>query len=130
MERKLFKIYNMRAVGMHHWGPKHLVVNDFYTLHWEPDCPYDIANAMAIHDSHGEKRAYITRADARILSLIWVQGLNVAELMTLLPVTEAHVECHDLGPQHECTVAFKALGKDIARAQRILETHRCTFECR
>lgn len=128
MEKKIVKIFNMRAVGMHHWGPPSLTIGDCYSLQWEPDCVYDIPNAMAIYDNTNIKRAYIARDDARILSRIWSQGMNMGALMGCKPLTNLHVVLHSLGPQHECTIAFKAMGRDIMRVETLLKAANVQYE--
>ena len=55
MPYKTFVIHNMRAVGMHHWGNYKLIVGGLYSLQWEPECVYDLGNAMAIY-RNGVKR--------------------------------------------------------------------------
>jgi hypothetical protein len=117
----------MRAVGMHHWGPPKLIVDGPYILSWEPECPYDPGNAMAIYDSKKKKRAYITRNDALILSTIWSKGLAVNDLMTCRPISSAHCVCYDLGPQHECIVGFRCKKEDLNSVRHILDAYMCQY---
>ena len=57
MSSKHIIVNHLRAVGMHHHGPKELTVNGKYTLEWEPHCIHDLGNAMAVKDLHGITRA-------------------------------------------------------------------------
>ena len=50
MPYKTIIISDMRAVGMHHWGDNELFVGAKYTVQWEPECPFDPGNAMAIYN--------------------------------------------------------------------------------
>ena len=118
----------MRAVGMHHWGPPILLVNEPYTLKWEPECPHDPGNAMAIYDPDHIKKAYITRTDAKILSHIWSKDLVINHMMICIPYTKAHCVCYDLGPQHECDIKFRVNVSDIERVKHFLTLYQCEFE--
>ena len=97
MPYKTVRISDMRAVGMHHWGDYKLVVGAQYTVQWEPECPHDPGNAMAIYDQRKVKRAYITRRDASILSHIWVKDIIINDLMLCIPETNAHLSITNLG---------------------------------
>ena len=127
MPYKTVSIYNMRAVGMHHWGDPRLLVGGAYTLEWEPDCPYDPGNAMAIYDWDKTKRAYLTRQDAAIVSRLWVREFAIAEMMACIPHTEAHCVLFDLGPQHECEVRFRVKDEKLSELKRILDIHQCAY---
>ena len=128
MEKKIVNIFEMRAVGMHHWGAPSLTVGGCYHLEWEPECRHDIGNAMAILEEENNRRAaYLTRADARIVSRIWAQGINYAGLMACKPVTDKHVVEYTLGPQHECTVAFKIFSRDIVWLETLLKAGCCVY---
>jgi hypothetical protein len=63
-----FRVRNIRAVGMHHYGATELQKNVPYTFQWEPMCVYDLGNAIAIHDYRGDIRGYVTREDSAVLS--------------------------------------------------------------
>ena len=102
-------IYKMRAVGMHHWGQRSLDLTEKYSVKWEPECSFDPGNAMAIYDSQHNKRAYITREDAKILSTIMSKGYPCGKMMALQAKTSAHCVQQKLGPQHECTIWFKSM---------------------
>ena len=52
-------VHDMRAVGMHHYGSTKLIVGGRYTTKWEPDCLYDLGNAMAILDHKKCVKLYI-----------------------------------------------------------------------
>ena len=101
------KLENMRAVGMHHWGPPALDIESMYSLTWEPECRQDPGNAVAIYDCDHIKRAYLTRDDAKIVSTIISKGYPRSCFVALKPVSEAHCVSQHLGPQHECDIWFK-----------------------
>ena len=126
MPYKTFVIHNMRAVGMHHWGNYKLIVGGLYSLQWEPECEYDLGNAMALY-RNGVKRAYLIRKDAAIMSHIWSKDLPVNHVMLCIPQTEAHCVCHDLGPQHECSVKFRCNVDNISRAKQLLDAYKCNY---
>lgn len=94
----LFKVNSMRAVGMHHYGAPELALNTSYTFKWDPLCPHDLGNAVAIHDIKGDIKAYLTRADAAVISELFycnaIQGRMVGK-----STVHAHVCRQELGPQ-------------------------------
>ena len=126
MSEKQITVDNVRAVGMHHHGPKELIVGGRYWLTWEPDCLFDLGNAMAVRDHHGFIRAYLTRTDAYAISSLYyadvVQGRCLCK-----PVTEAHVMSQQLGPQHECRLKFKTLDIHIPFIAHVLTQANITY---
>jgi len=123
-----FEVSNLRAVGMHHHGPLSLVVGKLYSLVWEPYNPQDLGNAMAVTDEMGLTRAYLTRSDAKVVSTL-CYGDAVDGNISCLPVTETHVELHNLGPQHECIIKFKAKNGEEEFVKEILQINNCVFNC-
>ena len=100
-----FMVKNMRAVGMHHHGPSALSLNTNYRLSWEPDCPEDLGNAMAVRDCRSNIRAYLTRKDAAVISDLCFAGVVVGKMIVRTIVIPHCVE-QKLGPQQECSVRF------------------------
>ena len=103
-----FIVHDMRAVGMHHHGPKELVVGAMYRLKWEPDNVTDIGNAMAVLDMEGQTRAYLTREDAKTVSTLVYSGAIEHDIIQCIPVNTSHVVTQKLGPQHECNLMLRA----------------------
>ena len=101
-----FKIPNMRAVGMHHYGASELALNTSYILKWDPMCPYDLGNAIAIHNFRGEVRAYLTREDAATISQLFFANVIEGRVVGKTTVN-GHVCKQELGPQQECTLVFR-----------------------
>ena len=122
-----YTIHNMRAVGMHHHGPRELLLHGRYHLQWEPDNPKDLGNAVAIHDWSNQRRAYLTRDDAKVMSYL-LYGKCAAGRVECVPQTEAHVVSYDLGPQHECTVKFSAEPKEHGFICVVLSKGKCKFD--
>jgi hypothetical protein len=106
MSQHVIVIHNMRAVGMHHHGPRPLFVGGRYCLRWEPDCVYDLGNAMAVLDHKGKVRAYLTRQDAAIVSML-CQADCVQWRMYCKPMVNAHVVQQNFGPQQESKIQLK-----------------------
>ncbi len=112
MSTKQVIVQGVRAVGMHHHGASSLVVNGLYTLRYEPDCLYDLGNAIAVHDHHGIKRAYLARDDAYFISSLFYADLPVGKVL-MKPKTDAHVVQQHLGPQHECDFKFTMANNNV-----------------
>jgi len=94
----------VEAVGMHHWGPKQLLLTDMYVLYPEVTNPED-PNAVAVHELKPTrtKRAYLSREWAKI-----IQPVLVHTTMAFLKVCEpAVVLVYEKGPQHNCTAFLK-----------------------
>jgi hypothetical protein len=101
-----FRVRNIRAVGMHHYGATELQKNVPYTFQWEPMCVYDLGNAIAIQDYRGDTRGYVTREDSAVLSELFFSGSIVGRMVGKTRV-DGHVCRQELGPQQECTVVFR-----------------------
>ena len=99
-------VRNVRAVGMHHHGPRSLTVNGRYSLQWDPDCIHDLGNAVAVVDRKGITRAYLARDDAHVIASLFCANV-IAGRVVCKPTTEAHVVTQQRGPQHECDFTFK-----------------------
>ena len=118
---KVITIHNVRAVGMHHHiDTKTLIVGARYKCTWEPDCLYDPGNAVAILNHRGILSAYLTRADAAIVSRLFCAGIIVGGRMYCVPNTHRHVVQQDLGPQQECTLQLKVHRKDVELAEHLI----------
>ena len=111
---------------MHHWGYWKLYVGALYMLEWEPECIHDPGNAIAVY-RYQKKKAYITRKDSEILSLIWYKDYIINNVMTCILKTDAHCVEQKLGPQHECAVKFRCQVKDADKVAHILNTFRCNY---
>lgn len=123
-----FIVHDMRAVGMHHHGPKELVVGGMYNLKWEPDNVTDIGNAMAVLDMKGHTRAYLAREDAKIVSTLVYSRAIKHDMIQCIPVNTSHVVTQKLGPQHECNLMFRASSGETDFVAAILTNGHCTFE--
>ena len=114
-------IRNLRAVGMHHHCPsKQLRLGQRYTAEWEPDCPHDLGNAVAIVDHGRRVRAYLARADAAIVSKLFCGEIVEGKMYCVTRVLP-HVEVHNLGPQQECTVQCSVLDVNKHVAQSMIQ---------
>jgi hypothetical protein len=100
------KVLNMRAVGMHHHGPRELALQTPYIFKWEPTCPHDLGNAVGIFDHRGALRAYLTRSDAAVMAKLFHAGVVEGRVVGKT-TTPGHVEKRELGPQQECNLVFK-----------------------
>jgi hypothetical protein len=115
---------------MHHHaryhGPAELIVGGRYTLIWEPDCIYDLGNAMTIVDHRFRIRGYLTRKDALPVSTLSRAECPIQNI-TCKPLVQAHVVEHHLGPQQECNVQMSIKSKDLAFVKHILASENCSF---
>ena len=95
---------------MHHYGATELALNTSYTFKWDPFCPYDLGNAVAMCYFRGLIKAYLTREDAAVISELFhgsvIQGKVIGKTFV-----NAHVCKHDLGPQQEFSLVFKVAQK-------------------
>ena len=118
---KVIVLSNIRAVGMHHHcDSKALVLGARYRCIWEPDCKYDPSNAVAVIDHRNRIAAYLTRADAAIISRLFCAGIVVGGRMYCVTNTLRRVVQHDLGPQQECTVQLKVEEDKLELAQNLI----------
>ena len=109
-------ISHVEAVGMHHWGPKHLNVGSTYVLRADITNIVD-GHAISVHECSfsGTKRAYVISEWARKLQPI-IAYCNMALIRVQ---EEAIVLVYDKGPQHDCTVILRCT--DINK--NVVETH-------
>ena len=107
---KRVAVKSVRAVGMHHHSEHKALVcrplsGSIYHCQWEPDNPKDIGNAVVILDDKNIRRAYLTRADAAIISKLFCAGIVNSKMFCYTSV-KPHVQVYDVGPQQECTLTF------------------------
>ena len=113
-------IENMRAVGMHHHGGTTLTINGRYSCIWEPECVYDLGNAMAVKDHRRIVRAYLARSDAYVVSSLCYANI-IHGVILCRPTNDPHVVLQQLGPQIECRLKFKTKSKDLPLVKEFLD---------
>jgi hypothetical protein len=120
----LVSVKNVEAVGMHHWGPKELVLNASYLLYAEKDNTED-CNAVSVHElaASRTKRAYLSREWAKI-----VQPLLPYSQMAILKVREpAIVLIYDKGPQHNCIAHLKCSDAQVTDVKNVLAYNNVAY---
>ena len=121
---KLLIVKNLWCVGMHHWGPKQLVVGAGYHLEREIDNHRD-PNAVCIYDGPNRK-ANLIREDAFVISKIIDLGLSRKWL--LKPKEDATVKNRRTGPQQRCSICCKTSSNSLDQAIKYLSDYGFSFE--
>lgn len=118
-------IHNLWAVGMHHWGPKELVVGAGYRLKHEEDNAFD-KNATAIFDGPNRK-AYLQRHDAKIVSSVFniIPGSNWLLKPKDIPV----VLSQRVGPQQKFSIGCRVVDDSVLQqAVKLLSSLHVSYE--
>ena len=113
------------AVGMHHWGARHLHVGAGYYLKPEPNNPAD-KNAIAIVEESGVVKAYLKRENAFIMSRLLI--IDISPLWMLKPKEDLCVLSRRLGPQQRCNVGCKISEENLVQAKAFLIEQNIAFE--
>ena len=113
------------AVGMHHWGPRSLEIDEPYVLKAEPQNPYD-KNAVSIATNNDTQRklGYLSRDTAKYISAIILAELPHGKVYGKAKgPLEFRNRRH--GPQQIMAIAFKCNEENI---QKVMDTLRhCPF---
>ncbi|VDI68917.1 Hypothetical predicted protein [Mytilus galloprovincialis] len=122
---KYLIIPNLLAVGMHHWGHRHLEVGLGYRVKREPENPKD-PNAVAIlYD--GERKAYLKKNHSFVITRIL--KMNISNVIRLKPKEDALVKNKHVGPQQLCTIGLKVNEEiNLKSATDLLKLHGFQFE--
>ena len=76
-------------------------------------------NAIVIKEK-GVQRAYLKIAHAKVVSNIF-RAIIPRSAVYLRAKMTAKVVCHDLGPQHDCSLGFFCNESDILKLQEIID---------
>lgn len=118
-------IHNLWAVGMHHWGPRELMVGAGYNLQEDLENSFD-PNAVAIFDGPN-KKAYLKRESAEIVKFLF--NLRLTNQWLLKPKEVPIVCSRRTGPQQRCSIGciYQDEGKlEIAKVK--LQSANMTYE--
>lgn len=120
IEMKTITLKNIRAVGMHHYGHRELVVGEIYQLNAEPTNPYD-HNAIAIYDS-SRKVGNLKKASASAISDVY--KLNLADLnFEYKPLSSPQCSNKRTGPEQNGIATFKCTSTDVEKVKNAVDRH-------
>ncbi|KAK3108578.1 hypothetical protein FSP39_011121 [Pinctada imbricata] len=121
----MFIIHGVWAVGMHHWGPRELVVGAGYRIERDERNVKD-PNAVKVMEGPNVK-AYLKRNNALVVSRLLHLGLSSKWL--LKPKETALVRDRRTGPQQLCNIGCKLQSNEnLESAKTLLLESGLTFE--
>lgn len=120
-------IRGLYAVGMHHWGPRELQINDVFYLKHEPENNYD-CNAVAIccDKEKMQTKAYLQRKDAFVIANLF-RNKMVCGNFYLKPKAAAEKFRKNSGPMQRCNVGFKSEDNIVDTIRQICNDNSLDF---
>jgi len=109
------------AVGMHHWGPRSLTINELMYLKHEPENPYD-KNAVAICTEEMSKCAYLRKDDAKFISRLFKESLVHGPVYLKAKDVPTKFR-RQTGPMQRCDLCFKTDGENETTIREICKHH-------
>ena len=93
-------VHNIWAVGMHHWGPRELMIGAGYNLIKDENNPHDV-NAVCVKDGC-RTMAYVKRDQSQMLTKLL--SFNLFSRWLLKPKDFSQVRNRRTGPQQRSLV--------------------------